>query len=469
MKSPVLTRRKALSFLAAAGIVPIVSACGGGGSSSGLDSAVADAQRGGKSGSSSSSGSSTSSSSTAFAVTSPAQSSSVSSTFTVSGTAGSEWVNIAVYSGSTKIGADVTPSNGTWSTSVSAGSLTGSQALTVMAFSVAAGQSGGTSTSTTLTVNIGAASTSTSTSTAAVLPYYGINCHYNQGGIYTSESLSTQVSLLKANGASVARQDCWSTATMATLANTVIPGMSGITILPVITSTPTGTSVTDAYTQGYDLGVSAAGYFAGVVPVIEMGNEMDWNCVNNNVDGNVPADYSSSASLYVAYQAGLCNGFRSVDTTGKTKVMLGGIAYLHFGFLQMIVQNIQPSGAAMPTTAATFDMIAWHYYYTGGNMESVNGLSGTYNIFNSIAAISTKPIYFSECGIGNSSASTSASTAEAYIGQAIAQMVSQSQVVGCNWYELYDFTDDYGLYNNSGQAYAWQPTLASFISSNPKS
>lgn len=217
------------------------------------------------------------------------------------------------------------------------------------------------------------------------------------------------------------------------------------------------------------MGVSAANIFAGLVPVIEMGNEFDQACVNSNVDGTIPSNFSSSAPLYVAYQAGPCNGFRSVDTTGKTKVMLGGIAYIHFGFLDMIVNNIEPNGSAMSTAAATFDMIAWHYYYTGGNMESVNGLSGTYNIFTSIAAISTKPLYFSECGLGQTSSSTSTSTAEGYINQAMPQFVAQSQVVGFNWYELYDSTDGYGLYNNSGTAYGWQSTLASFIAANPKS
>jgi hypothetical protein len=191
-------------------------------------------------------------------------------------------------------------------------------------------------------------------------------------------------------------------------------------------------------------------------------------CVNNNVDGTVPSNFNSSAPLYVAFQAGLCNGFRSVDTTGKTKVMLGGIAYIHFGFLEMIVKNIQPNGSAMSTAAANFDMIAWHYYYTGGNMLSVNGLSGTYNIFTSIAKISTKPLYFSECGIGQPSTSISTSTGVAYVNQAMAQMVAQPQVVGFNFYEMYDFTDGYGLYNNNGAAYGWQPTLSSFIAANPK-
>ena len=450
-----ITRRKVLGGLVAGCIAPLISACGGGSSGStgsAVDAAEVNAQK------------NTTGSTTAFAVTSPAQNATASSTFTVSGTAGTQWVNVAIYSGSTKLSSDVTPSGGKWSATVKMGTLTGAQTLTVMAFSVAAGQSGGTSTSASLTVTIGAASTPA----AGILPFYGINAHYVQGGVYQSIPLAQQVSLMTANGMTTCRQDCYDQPGMTALANTVIPGMKGITVLPVVASTPTGSSVSSAYTQGYQLGVAAANTFAGLVPVIEMGNEYDEACVNNNVDGTVPSNFNSSAPLYVAYQAGLCNGFRSVDTTGKTKVMLGGIAYIHFGFLEMIVKNIQPNGSAMSTAAATFDMIAWHYYYTGGNMESVSGLSGTYNVFTSIAQISTKPIYFSECGMGQSSASTSTSTGVAYINQAMAQMVAQPQVVGFNFYELYDHTDGYGLYNNSGVAYGWRPTLSSFIAANPK-
>jgi hypothetical protein len=453
----IISRRKVLGCLVAGAVASLVSACGGGGgdsSGSAVDAAAVDAQKNSKGGT------------TAFAVTSPAQNAAESSTFTVSGTAGTAWVNVAVYSGSTKIGADVTPSGGKWITTVNMGTLTGAQTLTVMAFSVAAGKAGGTSTSASLAVTIGAAAVTPPA--AGVLPYYGIGAHYNQGGLFQSIPLAQQVALMTANGMKTCRQDCWDQSTMTVLAKTVIPGMKGVTVLPCLAATPTGSSVTSAYTQGYQLGIAAANTLAGLVPVIEMCNELDEICVKNNVDGAVPSDFNSTAPLYVAFQAGLCNGFRSIDTTGKTKVMLGGIAYIHFGFLQMIVDNIQPNGSAMPTAPATFDMIAWHYYYTGGNMESVYGLSGTYNVFTSIAKISTKPIYISECGIGQPSTTISANTGVAYVNQAMAQMVAQPQVVGFNFYEMYDFTDGYGLYNNSGKAYGWQPTLASFIAANPK-
>src|SRR5471032_691693 len=182
-----ITRRKVLGGLGVICIEPLISACGGGSSGStgsAVDAAEVNAQK------------NTTGSTTAFAVTSPAQNATASSTFTVSGTAGTQWVNVAIYSGGTKLSSDVTPSGGKWSTTVKMGTLTGAQTLTVMAFSVAAGKSGGTSATVSLNVTIGAASASG----LGVLPYFGVNCHYNQGGLYQSISLAQQVSLMTANG-----------------------------------------------------------------------------------------------------------------------------------------------------------------------------------------------------------------------------------------------------------------------------
>lgn len=434
------------TFIAAAGAT-LLAACGGGEGSPLSDLATDKAGK-----------------TTLFTVGSPAGNASVPATFEISGTAGTKWVNVAVYDSSgTKIGTDVTPSGGKWSTTVEMGSETGSQTLTAKAFSVPSGQSGGTSTSVNITLNV-------VTGSGSGLPVWGANGHYNQGGIYTSTSMAEQSSLLSANGMNSYRNDCWDQSTINSILNTVIPGMPGVTILPVWSGDPTsGSSQSSAYSQGYAAGQMLATAFAGVVPVVETGNEYDWPALDGaHADGNLPSDYSPSiAPMYVAYQAGVCNGFRSIDTTGATKVMLGGIAYLHTGFLQMIVNNIQPNGSAMSTSAATFDMIAWHYYNTGGNMESVNGLSGNYNLFTLIAAISSAPIVFTEVGLGDTSAGFSVSTAQSYINSAMAQLAAQPQVVGAIWYQLLDAVDGQGLYNNSLTAYGWEPTLASFIAANP--
>lgn len=81
---------------------------------------------------------------------------SVSGTFTISGTAGSTWVNVGLFNAAgTNLGSDVKPTNGKWSLSIDTTKLpVGANALTVMAFSVPAGQSGGTSASVPLTLTV---------------------------------------------------------------------------------------------------------------------------------------------------------------------------------------------------------------------------------------------------------------------------------------------------------------------------
>lgn len=73
----------------------------------------------------------------------------VSGSFTLSGTAGTRWVNIGLFNASgANIGADVKPLAGKWSLPIDTTKLpAGSNSLSVMAFSVPSGQSGGTSAS----------------------------------------------------------------------------------------------------------------------------------------------------------------------------------------------------------------------------------------------------------------------------------------------------------------------------------
>jgi len=82
-------------------------------------------------------------------IQSPASGSSASSSITLKGQAGSQWVNIAAYDANnlaTKLSGDVAPSNGSYSLAVDTTKLAnGTAKIAVIAFSVAAGQSGGTS------------------------------------------------------------------------------------------------------------------------------------------------------------------------------------------------------------------------------------------------------------------------------------------------------------------------------------
>jgi hypothetical protein len=93
---------------------------------------------------------------TPLTISSPAANTTVSGTIQITGNAGSGWVNVAAYSSSgTKIATDVAPSNGSYSLSLNTTQLpNGSDVIQVTAFSVAAGQSGGTSTSISETLNV---------------------------------------------------------------------------------------------------------------------------------------------------------------------------------------------------------------------------------------------------------------------------------------------------------------------------
>lgn len=448
-----ISRRKVLGCLVAGAVASLVSACGGGGDGSGgaVDAAAVDAQKNSKTGT------------TAFAVTSPAQNASATSTFTVSGTAGTQWVNVAVYSGSTKLGADVTPSGGKWSTTVNMGTLAGAQTLTVMAFSVAAGKAGGTSTSASLAVTIGA--TAVTAPAVTKLPYWAVNCHYNQGGIYESMPLSQQTALIQALGASGARQDAYNISNLTTLANIVVPGMAPVQVIPCYIPSYSGT-VAQIYAAAYADGQAAASLLAGKVPMIEIGNEWNLADIIGNDQGNLPSQFNeTSTAQSMAIMEGFCQGFRAGDPTSQT--LLGvNCTYVEFGWLQMIVNNTLPNGSAAGHVI-NFDVVTWHDYLTGGDMDSTNTPSGVVNVFNGIAALTSKPIYFSECGAGDPSESTSA--VEAYIPAQLGEMLAHSQVKGSCWYELFDYTDGtYGLYDANGNIKAVGTAYKNFVTANPR-
>lgn len=91
-----------------------------------------------------------------FTVSSPANGVNVSGTVTITGAAGTRWVNTACYQANgTKVCPDATPSGGSYSLTLDTTKLpNGPNTLNVMAFSVPAGQPGGTMTTVTLNINV---------------------------------------------------------------------------------------------------------------------------------------------------------------------------------------------------------------------------------------------------------------------------------------------------------------------------
>lgn len=91
-----------------------------------------------------------------LSVTSPANNATVSGTISITGTSGSIWLNVACFTTSgTKICPDSAPSGGNFTLSLDTTQIpNGSQTINVTAFSVPAGQAGGTSMTVPLTLNI---------------------------------------------------------------------------------------------------------------------------------------------------------------------------------------------------------------------------------------------------------------------------------------------------------------------------
>jgi|GEM_PF-6283960 len=109
---------------------------------------------------------------TTFTVTSPVSGTAVSGTFQVSGQTGSTWVNVVGFnSAMSKVCTDVTPNNGTFTLSCDSTKLSnGSQTMTLYAYSVPAGQTGGTMANVPLTVSVNNAVTPIPTPTPALTP-----------------------------------------------------------------------------------------------------------------------------------------------------------------------------------------------------------------------------------------------------------------------------------------------------------
>jgi hypothetical protein len=452
----IISRRKVLGCVVAGAVASLVSACGGGGDGSGgaVDAAAVDAQRNSKSGT------------TTFAVTSPAQNATATSTFTVSGTAGTQWVNVAIYSGSTKLGADVTPSGGKWSATVNMGTLTGAQTLTVMAFSVAAGKSGGTSATVSLAVTIGAAAV---TPSAAISLYWGADIHPVQGGIYTSRSVAQQKADCQQIGLTTVCADAYTLGDCSTLA-ALIPQWAPITLVPElipVSGTLSG-STTTMYNNMKSFGASAASILAGC-PLVVFGNEDDLVAILGGTDGNLPSQFNATQTgLYMAAYSGFCDGWHTVDTGRITKLAING-TYIHTGWLQMLVNGTLPNGSAAPHGAPDVDAYTWHDYETGGNPASTSGSSGVVNLFSAIAALTSKPIYLSETGKGDPSVSSSA--VSSYINSVFPEVLAQAQWKGNWYYELYDFVAGdgaYGLRDSSGNIKPEGTALKNLIAANPR-
>jgi hypothetical protein len=316
---------------------------------------------------------------------------------------------------------------------------------------------------------------------AAPIHFYGINCHYVQGGLYTSVPLATQAATLADLGITVSRQDAYTSSDVITIANTVVPGLAPIVVMPCLVFYPyndpslNGAIPTEssAYNYAYALAAQAATLLAGVIPVVEFGNEYDIDSHNASIlsDGESVADYDNSTwPIWRGALRGSHDGWRSVDRTGQTKIICNATAgWLHFGWLDGMMTGTQPDGST-GHPVITPDILQWHWYSDQNNIENATGGSGTYNVLQRLKTSCGLPIMITELGV----IPGTEATAQAYINGVVPEMAAAYAsygVIGTHWYELYEDTGSpgYGLMTSGTAQKPRYATMKSAIAANAMS
>jgi hypothetical protein len=303
------------------------------------------------------------------------------------------------------------------------------------------------------------------------LPFYGVNGHYTQGGVYSTD-ISQQVADMQAMGVGSIRQDCYSTSDTATMAS-LVSSFAPVVIQPMFDVYPTTTDETTAYNQFYTYGQTVATQLAGKVAVIEMMNEPENQYFSSGPadNGQSVTNWSASNSQWPAFRGavrGFYAGFRSVDTTKQTLIASPSVGWLHYGILEGLWTGEGPDGSTGNPTA-TWDITNYHWYYDMGDIENAGGV----NTLSVIKSDFNLPIILTEIGVQTS---VSSSVYDSYVGSAISEYASGAStynIVGVDWYELYNFDANsgfyMGLYTSPGVANAGRAAaMTSAISANPE-
>ncbi len=306
-------------------------------------------------------------------------------------------------------------------------------------------------------------STTAAASTSKPIPFFGVNAHYIQGGVYSSIPLATQSASMVDLGLTSVRQDVYSNAQIDILANQVMPNVgTKVNVMPLVIPHPwmdpslNGRTPTEssAYTYAYNMAAYAATKFKGV-PVVEFGNEYDIDNHNRPVanDGVNVSDYDNTTwPIWRGAMRGSYDGWRSVDKTGQTKIInTASTGFLYLGWYKGMLTGTQPDGSTGHPKVQT-DIIQLHWYSDGLDPENTWGKDGTnYNVLKILHDAYNLPIMFTEIGIN---ADYSTSMAQAYIAKTIPELYaarSTYNVIGFNWYELYDDpSGTYGILTNGG-------------------
>ncbi|WP_442857167.1 beta-glucosidase [Burkholderia sp. TSV86] len=314
----------------------------------------------------------------------------------------------------------------------------------------ASGSSSGSSTSSGSSATTPPAGTAAASILASTLPFFGVNGHYMQGGIYMSMPLNSQAMHVTDLGMRFFRQDVYIPEHIDLLVDKVMPALgTNVTVLPMISAYPYddpslhGAQPTEqsAYAYAYRVAAYAARRLDGI-PVVEFGNEFDtdWHNAPVKGDGLNPSDFDNTTfPIWRGALRGSLDGWRSVDTQRKTILMANAsTGWLNFGFLDALMSGTQPDGSTGHPKISP-DAIQWHWYSNGGDFEHAYAKTGgIYNVLDRLKKTYNLPIVFTEVGVDPDNTDEQAN---AYIQKTIPELVaakSQYNLIGFAWYEMYD-------------------------------
>lgn len=329
-----------------------------------------------------------------------------------------------------------------------------------------------TAVTSTPTSSTAASAPATSSTTSKASIFYGVNGHNNEGGAYDISSIQLQLQQLQDLGATVYRNEVYSQASatkLGTIALTMAAG--GVTVTPVmLMSISQATSESDGYNQGFALGKQTAtaykyGYY-------EVTNEIEADALTGNVDGVNSTDYDNTKfQIARGIIRGMIDGVKSVDSNGK--IIMGGGAWLHYGFYQMLAKGTQPDGTS-EHTIPSWDITAWHWYSDQGDIENACGGTGCHDVLATLQQFG-KPIWLNEFGV-RPSYGTDAQVATYLIGNTMmgefVRDASKYNIQAIQFYELYDDPaggeGPYGLLQNDGKTQKAQySAYKTFVAAHP--
>lgn len=321
--------------------------------------------------------------------------------------------------------------------------------------------------------NISSVQKASTTSTNSI--FYGMNGHNNEGGAYDISSPALQLSQLQTLGVNIYRNEVYNQASvnkLAGIAKTMVAG--GVTVYPVLLiGTSNFTTEAQAYAAGFQLGQQTATSYQ--YSYYEVSNEIESGILTGNVDGVYPQQFDNNKfQIARGVILGMIAGIRSVDTTGTGKIIIGGGAWLHYAFDQMLANGSQPDGTT-GHPKVQWDITAWHWYSDQGDMTHACGGTGCHDVLGTLQQFG-KPIWITEFGVrpwyGSDSQIATYLTGNTMMAEYVND-AAKYNIQSIQMYELYDDPaggeGNYGVIKNDGKTLKTQYTaFKNFVSSHPK-